>query len=220
MRSARIAASVCGEVCPPARVLGIRALGVWLLKRGERWAERGQLALEQGHVCVLNATALATEVLKNLTLPGIGHFTLVDKQRITGAPPRARARAVGAAAARCRVCVRKLRALALRVHTVPAASGTPDFLRPACRARPRQELFCYAAEPRGTSLPGGDEPAEGAQRRGQGCGTGRGPRGAHRKVTRVLCQVLMRRRHGPARAGTHPEKSSPHCPYIVNALWR
>jgi hypothetical protein len=131
MRSARIVASVCGEVCATPRALGIRALGAWLLKRGERWAERGQLALEQGHVCVLNATALATEVLKNLTLPGIGHFTLVDKQRITGAPPRVRACAVGVAAARCRVCVRKLRALALRVHTVPTASGTPDFLRPA-----------------------------------------------------------------------------------------
>ena len=53
-------------------------------------AERGQLALEQGHVCLLNATALGTEVLKNLTLPGVGHFTIVDKQRVTGAVlPRA-----------------------------------------------------------------------------------------------------------------------------------
>ena len=74
-------------MCVPPRALGIRAIGALLIKRGERWAARGQLALEQGHVCVLNATALATEVLKNLTLPGIGHFTLVDKQRITGAPP-------------------------------------------------------------------------------------------------------------------------------------
>ena len=49
-----------------------------------RAAERGQLALEQGHVCVLNATALATEVIKNLVLPGVGQFTLVDNQRVSG----------------------------------------------------------------------------------------------------------------------------------------
>lgn len=36
-------------------------------------------------MCLLNATALGTEVLKNLTLPGVGHFTIVDKQRVTGA---------------------------------------------------------------------------------------------------------------------------------------
>ena len=35
-------------------------------------------------MCVLNATALATEVIKNLVLPGVGQFTLVDKQRVTG----------------------------------------------------------------------------------------------------------------------------------------
>ena len=35
-------------------------------------------------MCVLNATALATEVIKNLVLPGVGQFTVVDKQRVTG----------------------------------------------------------------------------------------------------------------------------------------
>ena len=35
-------------------------------------------------MCVLNATALGTEVIKNLVLPGVGHFTLVDHQRVTG----------------------------------------------------------------------------------------------------------------------------------------
>ena len=55
-----------------------------------RAAERGQLALEQGHVCVLNATALATEVIKNLVLPGVGQFTLVDNQRVSGVPRRLR----------------------------------------------------------------------------------------------------------------------------------
>jgi len=47
------------------------------------WGERGQLALEQGHVCVLRATVLATEVLKNLVLPGVGTFTIVDNARVT-----------------------------------------------------------------------------------------------------------------------------------------
>jgi amyloid beta precursor protein binding protein 1 len=46
-------------------------------------AERGQLDLEQGHVCLLNATALGTEVLKNLTLPGVGQFTIVDKELVS-----------------------------------------------------------------------------------------------------------------------------------------
>ena len=62
----------------------------WCCLGESTMAERGQLALEQGHVCLLNATALGTEVLKNLTLPGVGHFTIVDKQRVTGAVlPRA-----------------------------------------------------------------------------------------------------------------------------------
>eukprot|EP00290_Baffinella_frigidus_P008012 CAMPEP_0180130334 /NCGR_PEP_ID=MMETSP0986-20121125/7813_1 /TAXON_ID=697907 /ORGANISM="non described non described, Strain CCMP2293" /LENGTH=559 /DNA_ID=CAMNT_0022070101 /DNA_START=40 /DNA_END=1719 /DNA_ORIENTATION=+ len=47
------------------------------------WGERGQLALETGHICVLSATALATEVLKNLVLPGVGAFTIVDRSRVT-----------------------------------------------------------------------------------------------------------------------------------------
>ena len=50
----------------------------------DEWYRRAQLALEKGHVCVLNATALGTEVIKNLVLPGVGHFTLVDHQRVTG----------------------------------------------------------------------------------------------------------------------------------------
>uniref|UniRef100_A0A7S0EYA2 NEDD8-activating enzyme E1 regulatory subunit n=1 Tax=Hanusia phi TaxID=3032 RepID=A0A7S0EYA2_9CRYP len=47
------------------------------------WGERGQLALERGHVCVLNATVVATEVLKNLVLPGVGAFTIVDSHRVS-----------------------------------------------------------------------------------------------------------------------------------------
>eukprot|EP00961_Rhodomonas_salina_P168856 2275476-Rhodomonas_salina.3 len=41
------------------------------------------IACAQGHVCVLRATVLATEVLKNLVLPGVGTFTIVDNARVT-----------------------------------------------------------------------------------------------------------------------------------------
>mmetsp|Transcript_5348 Transcript_5348/g.13575 ORF Transcript_5348/g.13575 Transcript_5348/m.13575 type:complete len:561 (-) Transcript_5348:255-1937(-) len=47
------------------------------------WGERGQLALEQGHVLALNASIVATETLKNLTLPGVGKFTIVDNKMVT-----------------------------------------------------------------------------------------------------------------------------------------
>lgn len=42
------------------------------------WAASGQSALESARVLVLSARATATAVLKNLVLPGIGHFTLLD----------------------------------------------------------------------------------------------------------------------------------------------
>ena len=35
-------------------------------------------------MCVINATATATEVLKNIVLPGVGHFTIVDGHKISG----------------------------------------------------------------------------------------------------------------------------------------
>jgi len=34
------------------------------------WAANGQEALEKAHVCLINATAAGTEILKNLVLPG------------------------------------------------------------------------------------------------------------------------------------------------------
>ncbi|KAJ2962023.1 hypothetical protein NQZ79_g2820 [Umbelopsis isabellina] len=42
------------------------------------WAASGQAALENAQVCLLNATTTGTEILKNLILPGIGAFTVVD----------------------------------------------------------------------------------------------------------------------------------------------
>lgn len=34
------------------------------------WGDHGQEALESAHVCLINATATGTEILKNLILPG------------------------------------------------------------------------------------------------------------------------------------------------------
>ncbi|KAJ2379713.1 NEDD8-activating enzyme E1 regulatory subunit, partial [Coemansia sp. RSA 2603] len=42
------------------------------------WHESGQTALENAHVCVFGSSALASESLKNLVLPGIGRFTVID----------------------------------------------------------------------------------------------------------------------------------------------
>ncbi|XP_062442883.1 NEDD8-activating enzyme E1 regulatory subunit isoform X2 [Rhea pennata] len=48
------------------------------------WGDHGQEALEAAHVCVINATATGTEILKNLVLPGIGSFTIVDGNQVSG----------------------------------------------------------------------------------------------------------------------------------------
>ncbi|XP_004928264.1 NEDD8-activating enzyme E1 regulatory subunit [Bombyx mori] len=42
------------------------------------WGDHGQSALESGHICLINATALGTEILKSIVLPGIGAITIVD----------------------------------------------------------------------------------------------------------------------------------------------
>ncbi|CDO73930.1 hypothetical protein BN946_scf185016.g87 [Trametes cinnabarina] len=42
------------------------------------WAASGQAALEASRVLVLSSSATATSILKNLVLPGIGHFSILD----------------------------------------------------------------------------------------------------------------------------------------------
>uniref|UniRef100_A0A7S1JAU0 NEDD8-activating enzyme E1 regulatory subunit n=1 Tax=Eutreptiella gymnastica TaxID=73025 RepID=A0A7S1JAU0_9EUGL len=49
------------------------------------WGLGGQKALETSKVCLLNATGVGTETLKNLVLPGIGSFTIVDGNLVTEA---------------------------------------------------------------------------------------------------------------------------------------
>ena len=41
------------------------------------------MALEKARVCVIGATATATEILKSLVLPGVGSFTIVDGKKVT-----------------------------------------------------------------------------------------------------------------------------------------
>ncbi|XP_064467372.1 NEDD8-activating enzyme E1 regulatory subunit-like [Ornithodoros turicata] len=47
------------------------------------WGDHGQAALESAHVCLINATATGTEILKSIVLPGIGAFTIVDGNKVT-----------------------------------------------------------------------------------------------------------------------------------------
>ncbi|XP_047533879.1 NEDD8-activating enzyme E1 regulatory subunit [Vanessa atalanta] len=42
------------------------------------WGDHGQAALENGHICLINASALGTEILKSIVLPGVGAITIVD----------------------------------------------------------------------------------------------------------------------------------------------
>ncbi|GAA6023412.1 hypothetical protein JCM11491_006463 [Sporobolomyces phaffii] len=46
------------------------------------WASSGQTALENANILVVNANSTATSTLKNLVLPGIGNFTLLDPELV------------------------------------------------------------------------------------------------------------------------------------------
>ncbi|KAG6441028.1 hypothetical protein O3G_MSEX001650 [Manduca sexta] len=47
------------------------------------WGDHGQATLENGHVCLINATALGTETLKSMVLPGVGAITIVDDNNVS-----------------------------------------------------------------------------------------------------------------------------------------
>ncbi|KAI9821894.1 MAG: hypothetical protein M1827_002476 [Pycnora praestabilis] len=51
------------------------------------WAASGQAALEEAHVLLINSgpAVVGIEALKNLVLPGVGHFTIVDPATVTEA---------------------------------------------------------------------------------------------------------------------------------------
>ncbi|RUS86896.1 hypothetical protein EGW08_005301 [Elysia chlorotica] len=48
------------------------------------WGDHGQSSLETARVCLINASATGTEILKNLILPGIGSFTILDGNKVQG----------------------------------------------------------------------------------------------------------------------------------------
>jgi amyloid beta precursor protein binding protein 1 len=47
------------------------------------WGAHGQRLLATSHVVLLGATGAGTETLKNLILPAVGRFTIVDDQLVT-----------------------------------------------------------------------------------------------------------------------------------------
>lgn len=47
------------------------------------WAASGQFALENSHVALLGASTAGSEMLKNLILPNIGKFTIIDDKAVT-----------------------------------------------------------------------------------------------------------------------------------------
>lgn len=47
------------------------------------WASSGQKSLESAHVLCIGGSYLSACVLKNLVLPGIGAFTILDGQNVT-----------------------------------------------------------------------------------------------------------------------------------------
>lgn len=47
------------------------------------WGNSGQSNLESSHICLVNATSTGSELLKNLVLPGIGEFTIIDNTEVT-----------------------------------------------------------------------------------------------------------------------------------------
>ncbi|QRW07351.1 NEDD8-activating enzyme E1 regulatory subunit [Ceratobasidium sp. AG-Ba] len=47
------------------------------------WAASGQNALESARLLVVGSSATSSSILKNLVLPGVGHFTILDHQKVT-----------------------------------------------------------------------------------------------------------------------------------------
>ena len=49
------------------------------------WHAGGQFRLEQASVCVISGNATAAEILKNLVLPGVGSFAILDHRDVSNA---------------------------------------------------------------------------------------------------------------------------------------
>ena len=46
------------------------------------WGANGQNKLEAAHIALFGASGTGCEILKNLVLPSIGEFTVIDDQRV------------------------------------------------------------------------------------------------------------------------------------------
>ena len=46
------------------------------------WGATGQNRLEAAHIALFGASGTGCEILKNLVLPGVGKFTVIDDQRV------------------------------------------------------------------------------------------------------------------------------------------
>jgi hypothetical protein len=57
----------------------------WLIWFDRLWASSGQSALENSRILVLSATSTSASILKNLVLPGVGHFTILDHLAVSPA---------------------------------------------------------------------------------------------------------------------------------------
>ena len=62
----------------------VRRVSLVFVCVGRLWGDHGQTALERAHICLVNATATGTEILKSLVLPGLGSFTILDPGLVTG----------------------------------------------------------------------------------------------------------------------------------------
>ena len=62
----------------------IHIIGIFPPFESRLWGDHGQAALESAQICLVNASATGTEILKNLILPGIGSFSIVDGARVSG----------------------------------------------------------------------------------------------------------------------------------------
>ena len=67
--------------CGASRINDISSISLTSLIR--LWAATGQAALEESRILVISGTATSTSILKNLVLPGIGHFTILDDARVS-----------------------------------------------------------------------------------------------------------------------------------------
>ena len=47
------------------------------------WGNHGQANLETARICLINATAVGTETLKSMVLPGVGYFSIIDENNVT-----------------------------------------------------------------------------------------------------------------------------------------